>query len=140
MLDKWTQRSIDVLSVLEGFEFAVTGSYARKVLSNGSSLFDFDRDSDLDIAVHYSDLEAAYERLKSSEHFLMGHKWLSYGPRVPQPYPLPKPHPPKSKGYILEIDGGLPIHLVNTLIPEQREDFVNRENLGYLFPIAFSEN
>ncbi len=136
MLEQKTRKTLDVLKALNGLEFAITGSYAQKILNGGSSRSHFDDNSDIDIAVFEPDLEEAYERLKTSENFLGGYEFFGYDGDGPKPIPMPKPPRPysKHKGYKLEVSEGLPVHLISTLKSAERDEFVNIGGLNYLFP------
>ncbi len=124
MLNGRIRRSLEVLDELEGIEFAVTGSYAKKVLEAGNSRSRFGDSSDIDVSVLDSELELAYRRLKSSKYLISGAECFGY-----DGFPSPD-----HKGYLLEIIEGVPIHLVSTFDENQRDRYIEVNGINYLSP------
>ena len=123
LLEK-ADKTIQVVSeTLKGLDFAVTGSYAYSVVG-GRPRQGFNFRSDLDIALSEDEISEAISRLKDLPEVLRAFPFYGYDGNPP----------PRHSGYKIFIEGLLPIHLTQTLKPEQKSDYVLKDGVNFLPP------
>ena len=116
---------------LSGLEFAIVGSYASHVLTNGKSEKKFTSESDIDVAVKkYDDkeLEKALGLLKKTAYFIGIIRSRGYN-GTPDPIPGDPP-PPKYPAYTLTSKDFTLVHLIGTL--DNIEEAVNIDGVNYI--------
>lgn len=138
ILTKADRTAYLVSKTLNGLDFAITGSYAH-YLVGGRSKSHFSNGSDIDITLNELIFSEAGQRLRDMSGYQRDFDWFGYDggdqkPPIPRPQPVPQPHPPRHHGLRFIVQGLLPIHLIQTLKPEQANDFILKEGIIFLPP------
>ena len=126
------RRTLDIVkSRLSDFNYAIVGSYSRRILEGNMTEDHFNKYSDLDVAVQNQWVELASDVLMSHPSFNKKIEVQDYIGSPPWPIPPPKPSS-EIKEFLISGELVTPVHLVGSYTPKQKEGSIVIGNVRYL--------